>query len=118
MKERNQMPVPMAPNYMETIKPFGSVLRRFMALLIDVIPITLAFFALFYFTTDFKDTVDRFLDENRTIEDRRQFLKERNRVRNVSGFAYLLYAAVLEASAMRGTIGKRIFGLQVVDMTG
>ena len=99
-------------------KPFASLLRRMIAFLIDVVPITVAFFALFYFTTDFKQTVDRFFGENPTIEDRRQFLKERNLVRDVSGLTYILYAAALEASSMRGTFGKRMLGIQVVDSAG
>jgi uncharacterized RDD family membrane protein YckC len=103
---------------MHVLKPFASLGLRLLAFLIDVIPITAGFFALFYFTTDFRQTFDSFLAEDRTIEDRQQFLEERNRIRDVSGFVYLFYAAVLEASSMRGTLGKRIVGIQVVDVAG
>jgi uncharacterized RDD family membrane protein YckC len=103
---------------MRDLKPFASLGRRLVAFLIDVVPITAGFFALFYFTTDFGKTVDRFLAADRTIENRRQFIEERNRVRDVSGLAYLFYAAALEASRMQGTIGKRIVGIQVIDLAG
>ena len=97
---------------------FASVSRRAIAFLIDAVPITMALFFLFYFTTDFGETVDKFHSPDRTFEDRKNFLSERNKIRNLSGFIYLVYAGLCEGSKLQGTLGKRLLGIRVVDLHG
>jgi len=101
---------------MDSGPSFASFGRRLAAFLIDVLPITAALFFLFYFTTHFGETVDRYFEQPRNIEVRRKFLEERNRIRDLSGAVYLLYAAVLESSRLRGTLGKRLCGIRVVSL--
>jgi uncharacterized RDD family membrane protein YckC len=86
--------------------------------LTDVIPISVALFALFYFTTHFRTTFDQYLDQPRDLEARSKFIKERNSIRNLSSAIYLFYAAWLESSRLQGTLGKRLFGLRVVSEQG
>jgi uncharacterized RDD family membrane protein YckC len=105
------------------MEPIGSIqiaslFRRFVAFLIDVLPITAAIYLFFYFTTDFKDIFDKYFSETRDLENARQFLIERNKIRDLTGLVYVLYAALLEGSFVEGTIGKRILGIRVVGRDG
>jgi uncharacterized RDD family membrane protein YckC len=93
--------------------------RRFLAYWIDALPITLAVFGVYYVFFGFDDTLDRYL--NRAPGDRQaryDFLIERNQIRNSSLTLYLMYSSLMEASPLRGTLGKRILGIQVVGAEG
>ena len=48
---------------------------------------------------------------------RARFLEARDTVRNVSTLVYLGYATLMLISPWQGTIGKRLFGLRVIDRT-
>lgn len=106
------------PVSIENYSPFASLSRRLVAFLIDIIPITAAVFFAFYFSTDFRETVDRYLESPRDLAIRKQFLEERNKIRDLSGLIYLVYAGVFEGSAWQGTIGKRLLRLRVTGLDG
>ena len=105
-------------NRLKDRDPFASVWKRLWALLIDVVPITLMVFLVFYLGTDFRDTVHRYLDNPGDSEVRKQFLKERNVVRFISALIYLVYAAIMEATLLQATVGKKLMGMFVVDANG
>jgi uncharacterized RDD family membrane protein YckC len=93
--------------------------QRLGAYLIDIFPITALLAAIFYFLLGFDETVHHYFDRGQSdIEARIAFLKERNLIRDLSLLVYLLYAAVLEGSAMQGTVGKWLLGLRVTDQDG
>jgi len=92
---------------------------RLAAYLIDVIPITLLTATVFYLFFGFDENLERYF--NRAPDDidaRIEFLSQRNQIRDLSFVAYLLYCAVLEGTALRGTVGKWLLGMQVVDDQG
>jgi uncharacterized RDD family membrane protein YckC len=90
-----------------------------LAFAVDVIPITLATAIVFFIFFDFDKTLQSYVHRSSgDIEARREFLSQRNVIRDLSFAMYVAYAALLEASAMRGTIGKRALGIIVVDQAG
>jgi len=98
-------------------QPAG-VWRRLAAYTIDIIPISVGLAALFYFFFGFDHTLEAYFSESRSTEDRAQFLIERNRIRDLAFFAWLVYSTIMEASALQGTLGKRAMGIRVVDASG
>jgi uncharacterized RDD family membrane protein YckC len=92
--------------------------RRLAAYTIDIIPISFAVLALFYFFFGFDRTLAAYFSDSRSTDDRIRFLIERNRIRDLSFVVWLIYSAVMEASALQGTLGKRLLGLRVVDANG
>ncbi len=91
---------------------------RLLAYLIDILPITLATGAVFYFFLGFDDTVQRYFNERDDINARIEFLTQRNQIRDLSFMIYIVYCALTECSAMQATIGKRLLGLRVTDNNG
>lgn len=93
--------------------------RRFVAYWIDALPITGGVFLVFYFGFGFDATVERYF--NRKPDDLAavaEFKFTRGLIRNLAMGTYLAYCAVLEASALRGTVGKWAVGIEVVDADG
>lgn len=92
---------------------------RLAAYGLDVIPITLMVFAVFYQFLGFDDTFRRYLNRGGdNVEARAEFLVQRNQIRDLSFIVYVVYCAILEESALQGTIGKRLLGLRVTDSQG
>lgn len=91
--------------------------RRFLAYLLDVLPIVLIVAGVFYLFLGFDVTLQTYW-EDRTLENRVRFLVERNRIRDLSFLLWVFYSMVLEASPLEGTIGKLICGIKVVDEAG
>ena len=91
--------------------------RRLGAYLLDVIPITLLTAAFFYIFLGFDQTLHTYLDDQ-TLENRIQFLAERNQIRDLSFLLWLLYSMALEGSPLQGTFGKMICRIKVVDQMG
>lgn len=121
MPENPYLPPPeFAPSVpVEPATKVAGVMSRLVAYLVDVIPITIFVGGIFYCFFGFDEALARYL--NRQPEDvnaRFEFLVQRNRIRDLSFLVYVLYAALLEGSALRGTIGKRLVGLRVTDTDG
>ncbi|MGM0490689.1 MAG: RDD family protein [Planctomycetota bacterium] len=91
---------------------------RLLAYMIDILSITLATGAVFYFFLGFDETVQRYFSERGDINARIEFLTQRNQIRDLSFIIYIVYCALTECSAMQATIGKRLFGLRVTDNNG
>src|SRR5262245_18792621 len=98
---------------------FGGFWRRFAAYWIDTLPIVAVVAVVFYFFLGFDAKLERYLSRGpRDLDARRQFLGGRNDIRDLSLFLYLAYCAVMEASQLRGTVGKWIMGVAVVTEDG
>lgn len=92
--------------------------KRFGAYLIDIIPIILMVFIIFYLFLDFDKTLTNYLNRGNEIEPRIQFLKERNWIRETSFIIWILYCIIMESSKYQGTFGKHIMGIKVIDENG
>jgi uncharacterized RDD family membrane protein YckC len=92
--------------------------KRFGAYLIDIIPIILMVFIIFYLFLDFDKTLTNYLNRGSEIEPRIQFLKERNWIRETSFIIWILYCIIMESSKYQGTFGKHIMGIKVIDENG
>jgi uncharacterized RDD family membrane protein YckC len=104
---------------MDLVMPYSGFLRRAVAYLLDMVPITLAVGAIFYLFFGFDETLHRYLGRQPgDLQARREFLEERRLIRNLSLAIYFLYAALLESSALQGTPGKWLLGIAVVDERG
>jgi len=98
---------------------FAGFWRRLVAYWIDILPITMAVALVFYFFLGFDSTLDRYLSrEKRDLDARWDFLVARNHIRNLSMALYLAYCGVMEASTLRGTLGKWVMGIVVVNTDG
>lgn len=97
---------------------WGGFFRRMIAFLFDTIPIVLGVATIYYFFTDFNETLQAFFKSPRDPVVRGEFLTQRNQIRNISFVVYLFYCVFLEYSPLQGTPGKRLMGLKVVDYHG
>ncbi len=84
----------------------------------DVIPIVLVPAGLFYIFFGFDAAIDARFSTSRNIDSRIEFLRLRNQIRDLSFLVWLIYSIIMEASPVRGTFGKWLFGIQVVDQDG
>ncbi len=92
--------------------------KRFGAYLIDIIPIALLTTAVFYLFFGFDETLTAYLNRGTDLEPRIKFLQQRNWIREVSFFLWLIYCTVMESSQRQGTFGKMAVGIKVVDERG
>jgi uncharacterized RDD family membrane protein YckC len=98
---------------------FAGFWRRFAAYWLDSLPITLLVGAFFYFFLGFDAKLHHYLARGfRDQQARAEFLDARNTVRDISLATYLVYCAVMEATALRGTLGKLLLGIEVVNSDG
>ncbi len=91
--------------------------RRLAAYILDTLPIVIITAATFYFFLGFDVTLNTYL-ENNSVENRVNFLQERNMIRDLSFLIWLLYSMVFEASPLQGTVGKFICNIKVIDQNG
>jgi len=92
--------------------------RRVLAALIDIIPITLLVASVFYFYYGFDDVLRSYFTQLHDLDARREFIHERNHIRNLSFVIWILYSILLECTAFQATFGKLLVGLKVVDQNG
>jgi uncharacterized RDD family membrane protein YckC len=92
--------------------------KRFVAYLIDNTLVFVITFLVFYFFLGFDQSLKDFIDSDHGLEARIEFYPERNIVRDTSLILWLIYSIVMEASALKGTIGKRVLKISVVDKNG
>jgi uncharacterized RDD family membrane protein YckC len=98
---------------------YAGIGRRLVAFVIDIIPIIVLVTLVYFFLVGFDPaesgsgmTVAANARANGTV------LQDRSRIRDGSLIVWLLYSALLEASPLRGTLGKRWLGIKVVDASG
>lgn len=92
--------------------------RRLGAYILDVIPIVLLTAMVFYLFLGFDQTWQAYRAEARNLQARAQFLVERNQIRDSAFCVWLMYSALMESSALQGTIGKRALRIRVVGPDG
>ena len=92
--------------------------RRFLAYLIDIIPITLALGVLAYLFLGFDEVAQRYFKDIHDLEAKAEFLFQRNLIRNSSLVIWIVYCIVMESSGLHATIGKRAVGAMVVSEAG
>jgi uncharacterized RDD family membrane protein YckC len=92
--------------------------KRFWAYLIDIIPIALIVFGVFYLFLGFDEILERYQNRGNDIQPRIDFLKQRNWIREISFFIWMIYCIFMEASDKQGTFGKIAMGIKVVDENG
>jgi uncharacterized RDD family membrane protein YckC len=98
---------------------YAGFFRRLAAYLVDIVPITLLVAAAssIFLGFDLGSAAGRSPDSE-SIENRVAFLERRDRIRDGSFVLWIVYAAILEGSALKGTLGKRWLGMKVVDESG
>ena len=92
---------------------YGSWYKRFLAYLIDILPITLIVFVIFYFL-GFNVVLTEYLAEKNNLGVRIEYLTWRNWIRDLSFIIYIIYSIILESSKLQGTLGKYLLGLMIV----
>ena len=92
--------------------------KRFLSYIIDVIPILLVVFVVWYLFFGFDQTWHDYLDMDNSIEERAGFLKERNKIRDTTFLLWILYGLFMDCSKYQGTFGKRVVGLKTVSLGG
>lgn len=91
---------------------------RFMAYLIDIVPIILLVTAVFYNFFDLEVIFQRYIEEGEESQARIEFIKQRNFIGQISFVLWLLNCIVMEASEKQGTFGKQLMKIKVVDEKG
>lgn len=91
---------------------------RALAYLIDILPITLAVFAIAYFFLGFDDVMTRYFNRGDAIEPRIEFIRKRNLIRESGFLLWIIYCTFMEFSASQGTLGKRAVRIKVIDHEG
>lgn len=97
---------------------FAPLGKRFMAYLIDMIPIVIVVFIISYFFFGFNVTWSSYLNRGENIEPRAVFIKQRNWIRELCFILWVVYCAVMEATKKQGTWGKYLMGIRVVNKFG
>ncbi len=92
--------------------------KRFVAYLIDILPITLIVFGVFYFFMGFDETLRNYFDRGDSVEPRIKYLNQRRWIRDLSFLIWIIYCIFMESSERQGTFGKSIMGIKVVDENG
>lgn len=92
--------------------------KRFFAYLIDIIPVTLLVFGVFYFFLGFDIVLEEYYNRGGDIQPRIEFLKQRNWVRDISFFVWVIYCVFMESSVTQATFGKMAMGIKVVREDG
>ena len=92
--------------------------RRAAAYAIDFFPVVLLTGSAFYLFLGFNETWAAYRAEPGNLEARAKFLMERNWIRDSSFLVWLVYSALMEASALQGTLGKAAMRLRVVGPSG
>jgi len=92
--------------------------KRFFAYLIDIIPITLLVFGFFYFFLGFDIVLEKYYNRGGDIQPRIEFLKQRNWIRDISFFVWIVYCVFMDSSVTQATLGKMAMGIKVVKEDG
>ena len=92
--------------------------RRFVAFLLDTIPITILVYGVFYFFFDFDEILTDYFASDGDLGTRIGYLIERNKARDISFLTWVIYCAIMEASPRQATFGKMTMDIKVVDASG
>jgi uncharacterized RDD family membrane protein YckC len=93
--------------------------RRLVAYTLDIVPITGVVSLVAYRLFGYDVVLERYLARAPgDLDARWEFLVARNRIRDASLVLYLVYCGVMEASSLRGTLGKWAMGVEVLNTDG
>lgn len=92
--------------------------RRLLAYLLDMLPILFLVTAIFYFFLGFDQIWQEYWKDTQNPIARGPFLEHRNWIRNSSMVLWIAYCIGMEGSSYRGTFGKYLTGIQVIDDSG
>jgi uncharacterized RDD family membrane protein YckC len=92
--------------------------KRIAAYLLDILPILLIVFAIFYVFFGFDVTLQYYLENKGDLAARIQFLGERNMIRDISILVWVIYGAIMDSSGYQGTFGKYAMKIKVTDYEG
>ena len=92
--------------------------RRAIAYIIDIVPILAMVFFVAYLLFGFDETWHNYLDMQNSTEERKDFLTQRNRIRDSTFLLWVIYGFYMDSSRFQGTLGKIVMGAKVVDLDG
>ncbi|KXI23579.1 hypothetical protein AS132_07110 [Photobacterium sanguinicancri] len=93
-------------------------IRRLLAYILDVIPITIFVTAYFWYFQGFDETFRLFIENQRELAIKAIFLEERNIIRNFASILCVVYFVIFEGSNTKNTLGKSILRIRVEDVDG
>jgi uncharacterized RDD family membrane protein YckC len=92
--------------------------QRLLAYLIDTLPIVFVLVFISYNFLGFDEIYERYSNRGDDIEPRKEFIKQRNMIREFAFLIWIVYCMFMEASVYQGTFGKKLMGIKVVDENG
>ncbi len=93
--------------------------KRFGAYLIDVLPIVIVVFLMYYFFMGFDENIHTYMNRKPDeMQKKIDFYAQRNQIRDLSFLIWIIYSTFLESSVLQGTLGKKVMGLKVIDIHG
>ena len=97
---------------------YAGFLPRFLAYLLDILPILSLCTFISYSYLGFGELWRVYREQPGDLESRVQFLAARNLIRDTTFLLWLIYSTVFEASRWQGTVGKRLLRICVCDQGG
>ncbi len=80
--------------------------KRFLAYIIDVTPIFIAVFCIAYFLLGFDASLKNYLNGNQTLDEKIQFIAERNMIRDTTFLLWVAYGFFMDCSKFQSAHGK------------
>lgn len=97
---------------------YAGFFRRSVAFLIDAIPLTIVVIIVFVASTPIGEMIREMMENRENFEYRMEHIIWKAIGRITSAVVYILYSTFLEASRYKGTVGKILLGMEVVDVNG
>lgn len=96
----------------------ASFFRRFMAYLIDTLPITIFVTSIAMAFFGFGSSVEAFLKDPTDFSARKDFQLETQIISSICTIVWIIYSIYMETSEQQGTFGKKIMKIKVVNAKG
>ena len=92
--------------------------KRILASLIDIAPILIVIFLIFYYFLDFDNDIVNIMNNPDKLEYRAHFRKQQINVHVITFFIWILSGMLMDCSKTQGTFGKVVMGLKVTTSEG
>jgi uncharacterized RDD family membrane protein YckC len=92
--------------------------RRFLAYVFDVVPITFVVFLVFYFFLGYDEALQARRENPDDLRAHAWDAFKRYSIRETSAVLWVIYCSLFEASPLQATPGKYLQGLHVVNWDG
>ncbi len=102
----------------ELIPLLATRVKRFLAYLIDILPIIFLTMIVFYGFFGFDEVMNSYIQNPEDLNAREDFLDQRDWISRISFSVWIFYCAVMESSTYQATIGKLLLKMKVVDEFG